>query len=42
MPKPHIKKNNLLKVLDDNIELLKKIDSSISINVKNKTRNEDN
>jgi len=40
MPKPHIKKNNLLKVLDDNIELLKKIDNSISINVKNKTRNE--
>ena len=40
MPKPHIKRNNLLKVLDDNIELLKKIDNSININVNNKTRNE--
>ena len=38
MPKPHIKRNNLLKVLDENIELLKKIDNSININVKNKTR----
>ena len=40
MPKPHIKSNNLLKVLNDNIELLKKIDNSININVSNKTGNE--
>ena len=25
MPKPHIKNNDLLKVLDENIELLKKL-----------------
>ena len=25
MPKPHIKKNDLIKVLDENIELLKKL-----------------
>ena len=36
MPKPHIKKNDLIKVLDDNIELLKKIDDSISFNIDNK------
>ena len=29
MPKPLIKNNDLIKVLDENIELLKKIDSSI-------------
>ena len=37
MPKPHIKKNDLIKVLDENIELLKKIDTSITIKVNNKT-----
>ena len=37
MPKPHIKKNDLIKVLDENIELLKKIDTSINIKVNNKT-----
>ena len=25
MPKPHIKNNDLIKVLDENIELLKKL-----------------
>ena len=37
MPKPHIKKNDLLKVLNENIELLKKIDYSINFRVNNKT-----
>ena len=37
MPKPHIKKNDLIKVLEENIELLKKIDTSINIKVDNKT-----
>ena len=37
MPKPLIKNNDLIKVLDENIELLKKIDSSIIFNVNNKT-----
>ena len=37
MPKPHIKKNYLIKVLDENIELLKKTDTSINIKVNNKT-----
>ena len=37
MPKPHIKKNDLIKVLHENIELLKKIDSSINFKVINKT-----
>ena len=37
MPKPHIKSNDLIKVLDENIELLKKIDSSINFNINNKT-----
>ena len=36
MPKPHIKNNDLIKVLDENIELLKKIDSSINFRIKNK------
>ena len=36
MPKPHIKRNDLIKVLDENIELLKKIDSSINFNINNK------
>ena len=36
MPKPHFKNNDLLKVLDENIELLKKIDSSINFTVSNK------
>ena len=37
MPKPLLKSNDLIKVLDENIELLKKIDSSINFNIKNKT-----
>ena len=37
MPKPHIKKNDLIKVLEENIELLNKIDTSINIKVNNKT-----
>ena len=37
MPKPLIKNNDLIKVLDENIELLKKIDSSINFRVNNKT-----
>ena len=37
MPKPHFKKNDLIKVLDENIELLKKIDSSINFIINNKT-----
>ncbi len=37
MPKPHIKKNDLIKVLNENIELLKKIDSSINFKINNKT-----
>ena len=37
MPKPHIKKNDLIKVLDENIELLKKVDSSINYKINNKT-----
>ncbi len=37
MPKPHIKKNDLIKVLDENVELLKKVDSSINFKINNKT-----
>ncbi len=37
MPKPHIKNNDLIKVLDENIELLRKIDNSINFKVVNKT-----
>ncbi len=37
MPKPHFKKNNLIKVLDENIDLLKKIDYSINFKINNKT-----
>ena len=36
MPKPLIKNNDLIKVLDENIELLKKLDSSISFKIINK------
>ena len=36
MPKPHFKNNDLIKVLDENIELLKKIDSSINFKINNK------
>ncbi len=36
MPKPHIKKNDLTKVIKDNIELLKKLDTSIQFKVNNK------
>ena len=37
MPKPLIKNNDLIKVLDENINLLKKLDSSIKFNINNKT-----
>ena len=37
MPKPHFKNNDLIKVLDENIDLLKKIDNSINFNINNKT-----
>ena len=37
MPKPHFKNNDLIKVLNENIELLKKIDSSINFKINNKT-----
>ena len=36
MPKPHIKSNDLIKVLEENVELLKKIDSSINFKINNK------
>ncbi len=36
MPKPHIKNNDLIKVLNENIELLKKIDSTINFKINNK------
>ena len=39
MPKPHIKQNDLIKVLVENIELLKKIDNSINFKINNKTKN---
>jgi len=39
MPKPLIKKNNLNKIIDLNLELLKKIDNSIEINFKNNNKN---
>ena len=37
MPKPHFKNNDLIKVLNENVELLKKIDSSINFKIINKT-----
>ena len=37
MPKPHIKKNDLIKLLNENIKLLKKIDNSINFKINNKT-----
>ncbi len=37
MPKPLIKNNDLIKVLDENITLLKKLDTSINFNINNKT-----
>ena len=37
MPKPLIKNNDLIKVLDENINLLKKLDNSINFNINNKT-----
>ena len=37
MPKPLIKNNDLIKVLDENINLLKKLDNSIIFNINNKT-----
>ena len=36
MPKPHIKNNDLIKVLNENIELLKKIDTTVNIKIINK------
>ena len=36
MPKPHIKKNDLLNVLNENVELLKKTDTSIKFKINNK------
>ncbi len=37
MPKPHFKNNDLIKVLDENVDLLKKIDNSINFKINNKT-----
>ncbi len=37
MPKPHFKNNDLIKVLDENIDLLQKIDNSINFKINNKT-----
>ena len=37
MPKPLIKNNDLIKVIDENINLLKKLDNSINFNINNKT-----
>ncbi len=37
MPKPHFKNNDLIKVLDENVDLLKKIDTSINFKINNKT-----
>ena len=37
MPKPHFKNNDLIKVLEENIDLLKKIDNSINFKINNKT-----
>ncbi len=36
MPKPHFKKNDIIKVLNENIELLKKLNKSINFNINNK------
>ena len=36
MPKPHIKNNDLIKVINENIELLKKIDTTVNIKIINK------
>ncbi len=37
MPKPHFKNNDLIKLLEENIDLLKKIDNSINFKINNKT-----
>ena len=37
MPKPHIKNNDLIKILNDNISLLRKLDKTINFKIKNKT-----
>ena len=37
MPKPHIKSNDLIRVVEENIEFLKKIDNSINFKINNKT-----
>ena len=39
MPKPIFKENNLIKIIDENISLLKEIDSSININLNNEEKN---
>ena len=37
MPKPHIKNNDLIKIINDNINLLKKLDRNINYKINNKT-----
>ena len=37
MPKPHIKNNDLVKIINDNISLLKKLDKNINFKISNKT-----
>ena len=37
MPKPHIKNNDLIKIINDNITLLKKLDKNIDFKLINKT-----
>ena len=39
MPKPIFKENNLIKIINENILLLKEIDSSININLNNNVKN---
>ena len=39
MPKPHFQNNDLIKILEENIILLKKIDNSINFKINNKTGN---
>ena len=39
MPKPIFKENNLIKIINENVLLLKEIDSSININLNNEEKN---
>ena len=39
MPKPIFKKNDLIKIINENISLMKELDSSINISFKNKEKN---